>query len=109
MKTPKWMTRISLAAFLFGLATIVILPPVMGTIISAIVDGELPPGGQLDEEARKEFRKQRTVELLEPWAWLVPVGGALGFGGMIGLILTWVSRPLGDDLDEPDTAAPPSG
>ncbi len=101
---PKWVTYISLVAFLVGLGSVVVGPPVLYAVAAASVDAELAPEQLADEQVRNEFQQQKTKELLDQLFWVFPVCGALGFSGAIGLLFVWVSRPLGDDLDQ----APPS-
>lgn len=99
--TPKWVAPVALVALLTGLAIVVFGPMLIWAVAVASADAELAPEMLADQKVVAEHTQQRIKTLLDRWFWIFPVAGALGFGGMIGLILAWVSRPLGDDLDEP--------
>lgn len=99
---PRWVTYAALAAFLIGVATVVLGPMVLYAVASARVDTKLTPAERFDESAVQEAMMAELETAREQFTWVFPVGCGLGFCGMIALMLVWVSRPLGSDLDDAD-------
>ncbi|MEM8865448.1 MAG: hypothetical protein AAGF31_07860 [Planctomycetota bacterium] len=103
--TPKWVTLSALAAFLIGLATIVLGPMMLYALASGRASANLPAEQQFDEQAKQDALVAELEIARKQFLWVFPVGCGVGFCGMIALLLIWVSRPLGSDTDEPPPAA----
>lgn len=90
---------------LVGLATVFFGPMVLYAIASARANAVMAEEGRFDVPFQQEAREAAAKQVVDDYVWVFPVGCALGFAGLIGLMLIWVSRPLGSDEDSP--AEPP--
>ncbi|MEM6799038.1 MAG: hypothetical protein AAF589_05945 [Planctomycetota bacterium] len=103
--TPKWLTKASASVLGIGLLVLIAGPIVLAQVAPPAAGPVAEPPD--DPEALEKFKEQRLEELHERFGvliWVVPVAGAMVFSGMIGLLLVWVSRPLGDDLEKSQAA-----
>lgn len=98
---PKWLTPVAATAFFLGGLVLVVGPIVIGMALAPEIEQHLPAEAQ---EASPQELRQAQYDIIRErhgWVlWVFPIGGALAFGGAIGLLLVWVSRPLGDDLEQ---------
>lgn len=101
---PRWVTKVSACLFLVGLFGLAVGPVVLARLLPPDPDAAplLAPPDRDDAEAFKAFEEERMAIVQERFGvliWLFPLAGAMLFTGAIGLLLAWVSRPLGSDLD----------
>lgn len=101
---PKWVLPLAAGSFFTGLALLIAGPIVLASIVPLDLEAVAPEPPPKDPEAFKAYEAERMAELEERFGvliWVFPIAGAMLFSGATGLLLVWVARPLGSDMDEP--------